>query len=398
MHKQITEHVEWVGKVDWELKHFHGDELSTSRGSSYNAYLLRAGGKTVLIDTVWRPYDHEFLDSLKETVDIRTIDYIVMNHSEIDHSGALPLIMKEIPGTPVYCTAKGRDIILGHHHEAADWNFRIVHTGERLELGDRSLTFIEAPFLHWPDTMFSYFDGDGGVLFSTDAFGQHFATESLFDDAEEDLPAAFDEAMKYYANILAPFNPLVSKKVAELLGMNLPIAVIAPSHGIIWRSHIPEIIERYQKWSKPYAEDRVTVVYDTMWDSTRRMAEALADGIRAAHPETTVVIRNAAKDDKNDILTDIFRSRAVVMGCPTINNELSYAIDGLLGMIKGLKLKGKRCLTFGSYGWSGEGPKLIAERLKVAGFEPVGEPLRQQWVPTPEDLAALRSTPVLAEL
>ncbi|MDE6277352.1 MAG: MBL fold metallo-hydrolase, partial [Muribaculaceae bacterium] len=379
MHRQITQHVEWVGKIDWELKHFHGDELSTDNGSSYNAYLLRAGGKTILIDTVWRPYDHEFLNSLRDAVDLRSIDCIVMNHSEIDHSGALPLIMKGIPDTPIYCTAKGREIILGHHPDAVNWTFRIVKTGDRIDLGpDLYLSFFEAPFLHWPDTMFSYFSGDGGVLFSTDAFGQHFASESLFDDAETDLPRAFDEALKYYANILAPFNPMVARKLRELLDLDLPIAVIAPSHGIIWRTHIPEIIERYKKWSDKYAEDRITIVYDSMWGSTRLMAEAIADGIRQEHPHTTIVIRNAAKDDKNDILTDIFRSKALIMGCPTINNELSYAIDGLLGMIKGLKLKDKKAAAFGSYGWSGEGPRLILERLTAAGFTPLAEPITQK--------------------
>lgn len=391
MAKKISEHVQWVGKTDWELTRFHGDELSTAHGSSYNAYLLRCGGKTVLIDTVWRPYDKEFVSRLRETVDLRDIDFIVMNHNEIDHSGALPELMSEIPGTPIYCTAKGEAIIRGHYHPEG-WDFRTVRTGDSIPLGEsgESLTFIEAPMLHWPDTMFTYFSGDGGILFSNDAFGQHYATESLFED-RENLEGVIREALKYYANILASFSPQVRRKVAELTAMNLPLSLIAPSHGVIWREHIPEIIDFYRKWSDNYAENRVVIVYDTMWNSTRLMAEAIADGIREVAPSVIVTLHNAAKHDKNDILTEIFRSRALVMGCPTINNELSFAIDGLLGMVRGLKLKGKSCAAFGSYGWSGEGPALIQKRLQEAGFTPLAEPLRQLWVPSDPDLARTRA-------
>lgn len=389
MHKQITPHVQWVGKTDWELTQFHGDELSTQHGSSYNAYLIQCGDRTALIDTVWLPYDREFIQHLKETVDLRTIDFIIMNHNEVDHSGALPALMREIPGTPIYCTKKGADIIRGQYHPK-DWDLRTVRTGDTLTLGTETLTFIEAPFLHWPDTMFTYFSGDGGILFSNDAFGQHFASESLFDDKETDTDIAIHEALKYYVNILVPFAPLVHKKVREVLDMHLPLALIAPSHGIIWRQNIPLITDLYLRWSDRYAENRITIVYDTMWNSTRLLAEAIADGIYRQSPDTIVTIYNAAKHDKNDILTEIFRSRAVIMGCPTINNELSYAIDGLLGMIKGLKYKGKRSAAFGSYGWSGEGPKLIQERLTAAGFPPLAEPLRQQWVPDPRAIESAR--------
>lgn len=386
MAKKITERVTWVGKVDWELTHFHGDELSTHRGSSYNSYLVR-DEKTALIDTVWQPYDREFVSRLAEEVDLGRIDYVVMNHNEVDHSGALPELMREIPGTPIYCTAKGEAIIRGHYHE--DWNFVNVKSGDTLSLGSTTLTFIEAPMLHWPDTMFTYYDGDGGVLFSNDGFGQHYATESLYNDCVDASELCY-EAMKYYANILNTYSPIALRKVNEVVAMNLPLAMICPSHGVVWRDNPGQIVERYLQWAADYQEDRVTIVYDTMWQSTRLMAEAIAEGIREASPETEVKLFNAALTDKNDITTEVFRSKAVLVGSPTINYGLSYAIDGLLGMMKGLKFRKKKAAAFGSYGWSGEGTKLISAALQGAGFELVDDGIRALWVPDNDVLQQCR--------
>ena len=382
MTKKLTDRVTWVGKVDWELKTFHGDELSTFRGSSYNSYLIR-DKKTVLIDTVWLPYSREFVKNLKQEIDLNKIDYIVMCHNEIDHSGALMDLMREIPDTPIYCTAKGEAIIRGHYHQ--DWNFVNVKTGDTLELGDTTLTFIEATMLHWPDTMFCYLSNEE-ILFSNDGFGQHFATESLYDDLVCEAEV-MQEAEKYYANILAPFSMLVNRKVKEILAMNLPVKMICPSHGIIWRNKPNLIIEKYLQWSDAYQEDQVTIVYDTMWQSTRLMAQAIADGIREQSPTTTVKLFNAAHTDKNDILIEVFHSRAVLVGSPTINNGYSYAIAGILEMMKGQKLKKKKGAAFGSYGWSGEGIKLITEHLKAAGFETVNDGIRTLWVPDQDALA-----------
>ena len=382
MAKQITQKVSWVGKVDWELTHFHGDELSTHRGSSYNSYLVR-DKKTALIDTVWQPYDREFVARLKQEIDLSKIDYIVMNHNEVDHSGALPELLREIPGTPIYCTKKGEAIIRGHYHE--DWNFVNVKTGDKLPLGRHSLTFIEATMLHWPDTMFTYFDGDGGILFSNDGFGQHFATESLYNDAVCKAEVMY-EAEKYYANILNPFSPMVTKKVQQILAMNLPLQLICPSHGVIWKDNPSQIIEKYQAWANAYQENQVTIAYDTMWQSTRKMAQAIADGIRDVAPETTVIIKNIAHDDKNDILTEFFRSKAVLVGSPTINNGISFAVAGLLEMAAGLKFKKKKGAAFGSYGWSGGSVKQISTKLQEAGFELVNDGISKLWVP---DSAAL---------
>lgn len=385
MAQKIADIVTWVGKIDWQLTTFHGDELSTHRGSSYNSYLIQ-DEKTVLVDTVWKPYDHEFVARLKETVDLKKIDYIVMNHNEIDHSGALIELMREIPGTPIYCTAKGEAILRGHYHQ--DWNYVNVKTGDKLPIGKHTLTFIECPMLHWPDTMITYLDGEE-ILFSNDIFGEHFATESLFDDTEK-LPEIMYEAEKYYANIITPYSPMAARKLKEILGMNLPLKLIAPSHGVIWRSHIADIIEAYRLWSADYQENQVTLVYDTMWNSTRSMAEAIADGIHEADPEVKVKVYNAAKDDKNDILTQIFHSKAVLFGSPTINNGISYAIAGLLEMVHGLKFKNKKAAAFGSYGWSGEGVKLLNQHLQDSGLALVNDGLKTLWVPDGKTLEECR--------
>lgn len=376
MGKKITDNVTWVGKVDWDLVHFHGDELSTFHGSSYNAYLIK-DEKNVLIDTVWRPYDREFVKRLKEVIDLKDIDYIVMNHNEIDHSGALPELLREIPDTPIYCTKKGEAILRGHYHQ--DWNYVNVKTGDTLNIGKHTLTFIEAPMLHWPDTMFTYMSGDD-ILFSNDAFGQHYATESLFDTAA-DVHEVMYEAEKYYTNILNLYSPMVARKVKEVLGMNLPIKMIAPSHGVIWTKYIPQISENYQKWSTPYQENQITIVYDTMWQSTRLMGEAIAEGIRRADPSVEVKLYNVAKEDKNDVLTQMFRSKAVLVGSPTINYGFSFAIAGVLEMARGLKFKNKKAAAFGSYGWSGDAPKLITKHLQEAGFDVVDDGIKCLWVP-----------------
>lgn len=377
MAKQISQMVSWVGKVDWELTRFHGDEYSTHRGSSYNSYLIR-DEKVALIDTVWKPYDKEFVSRLKQEIDLKSIDYIIMNHNEIDHSGALPELMREIPNTPIYCTKKGEAIIRGHYHQ--DWNFVNVKTGDKLSLGKHSLTFVEMTMLHWPDSMLSYFDGDGGIVFSNDAFGQHFASESLFNDKVNETELMY-EAEKYYTNILNLYSPMITKKVKLILDMNLPICMICPSHGVIWKDNPMQIVNQYLTWANAYQENQVTLVYDTMWQSTRLMAEAIADGIQQAAPDTTVKIFNIAKDDKNDVLTEIFRSKAVLVGSPTINYGHSFAIAGLLEMMKGLKFKKKKAAAFGSYGWSGDAVKQINALLTEAGFELVNEGIAKLWVP-----------------
>lgn len=382
---KINDHITYVGKIDWELRKFHGEEYSTQKGSSYNSYLIR-DEKTVLIDTVWKPFGREFVDKLKREIDLNKIDYIIMDHSEVDHSGALPYLMQEIPNTPIYCTASGKKIIQGHYHQ--DWNFVEVKTGDRLNIGQREITFIEAKMLHWPDTMFSYLSGDN-ILFSTDAFGQHYASEHMYNDlADQDEIAT--EAMKYYANILSPFSKMVVGKINELEKLALPIEMICPSHGIIWRDNPMQIVKKYMEWATDYQENQVTIIYDTMWDSTRRMAEEIAAGIREADPSLTVKLFNAARSDKTEIVAEAFRSKGIIVGSPTVNNGILSSMAGILEEIRGMKFKKKKASSFGSYGWSGENTKLLSEELQKAGFEVVDPGLRMLWSPDEEALGQCR--------
>jgi anaerobic nitric oxide reductase flavorubredoxin len=383
MKLKVKNNVYWVGKTDWELRKFHGDEYSTHRGSTYNSYLVREK-KTAVIDTVWAPFAKEYVDNLAKEVDLNRIDYVVANHAEIDHSGALPELMRLIPDKPLYCTANGVKSLTGHYHQ--DWNFQVVKTGDRLSLGSKELVFVEAPMLHWPDSMFCYLTEDN-VLFSNDAFGQHYATEFLFNDLvdQEELHV---EALKYYANILTPFSALVERKIKEFLSLELPLEVICPSHGVIWRDNPAQIVEKYLAWANSYRENQITIVYDTMWNGTRVMAEQIARGVREADPEVNVKLFNGAKTDKNDIIAELFKSKAVVFGSPTINKGILTSLAGLLEEMRGLAFKGKKAAVFGCYGWSGEGVGLLADSLGKAGFTVVGEGLKALWNPDQESRRA----------
>lgn len=379
----IKSNVSWVGKVDWELRTFHGEEYSTHKGTSYNSYLVQEE-KKVLIETVWAPFAREFVRNLQKNIDLNSIDYIVANHGEIDHSGALPELMRQIPETPIYCTANAVKSLKGQYHQ--DWNFKIVKSGDRLSLGDKELIFIEAPMLHWPDSMFCYLTGDN-VLFSSDAFGQHYASARLFNDLV-DQSELFQECIKYYANILTPFSLFVDRKIKEFASLNLPLDMICTSHGVVWRDNPMQIITKYLEWSANYQENQITIIYDSMWDATRKMAEAIAHGIAEEDGIVLVKIFNAARADKNDIITEVFKSKAILAGSPTINKGVLSALAGILEEIRGLGFKNKKAAAFGAYGWSGESVKMITERLKEGGFTIVNEGLKLLWNPDNEGIAS----------
>ena len=378
----IKDRVEWVGKVDWELKTFHGEEYSTHKGSTYNSYLIR-DQKTVLIDTVWSPFAAEFVQNLKAELPLTEIDYIIANHSESDHSGALPELMRHIPDTPIYCTANGAKYLKAHYHQ--DWNFQIVKTGQKLPLGTRELIFVEAPMLHWPDSMFCYLTGSN-ILFSNDAFGQHFASARLFNDLA-DQAELYAECIKYYANILTPFSKMVDRKIKEVVGLNLPVEVICPSHGVIWRDNPLQIVHKYLEWANDYQENQVTILYDTMWQGTKKMAEAIARGILEKDPSLTVKLFNTAQRDKNDLITEVFRSKAILVGSPTVNRGILSSVAGIMEEIRGLGFKQKKAAAFTSYGWSGESLKIITGLLKDSGFTVVNDGLKALWQPDADAVA-----------
>ncbi len=377
--------------MDWEIKKFHGDDFTINHGSSQNAYLLEYD-KTVLIDTVWAPHRFEFVENLKKEIDLNKIDFIVMNHGECDHSGALPALMAEIPHTPIYCTAAAVKSLEGQYGKNG-WDFHVVKTGDSIEIGPgRTLTFVEMKMLHWPDSMATFLSGDN-ILFSNDAFGQHFAVEELFND-KADQCLLWKEAMKYFANILNPFAPVLTKKLEEIAALNLPIDIIAPSHGVIWRENPMQIVEKYAQWSANYQEDRVTVVYDTMWEGTAAIAHAIADEVTRQSPDTVVKVYKIPTSDKTEIMTDVFRSKAIAVGSPTAVNGILSSVGGWLDYAKELKFKGKKAAAFGCYGWSGESVKLLQAKLSEIGFETIEENVRANWKPGEADLAQI---PALVE-
>ncbi len=379
---KIKNNVYWVGKTDWELRKFHGDEYSTHRGSTYNSYLIREE-KNVLIDTVWMPFSKEFVENLSKEIDLEAIDYVIANHAEIDHSGSLPELMERIPNTPIYCTANGVKSLKGHYHK--DWNFKVVKTGDTLDLGNgKQLIFVEMRMLHWPDSMASYLTGDN-ILFSNDAFGQHYASEYMYNDLV-DQNELFTECLKYYANILTPFSALVDKKIKEVLALNIPIDIIATSHGVIWRDNPTQIVEKYLSWANDYQENQITILYDTMWDGTKRMAEAITKGIREIDKKVNVKLYHIANTDKNDLITEIFKSRIILVGSPTIGGGILSGVAEILEMIKGMRFKNKKAASFGCYGWSGESIKVIKEHLEKSGFSVINDGIRALWNPDDESL------------
>lgn len=372
----INKGLTWVGKIDWELRTFHGEEYSTHKGTSYNSYLIQ-DEKTVLLDTVWMPFAQEFVANLEREIPLAKIDALVITHGEIDHSGALPELMRRIPDVPIYCTANAVKSLQGQYHKS--WNFKVVKTGDKLNLGSKELIFVEAPMLHWPDTMFAYMTGDN-ILFSSDAFGQHYASALMYNDLV-DQGELFQECIKYYANILTPLSRFVDKKIKEVVGLGLPVDMICSSHGVIWRDNPLQIVTQYAKWALDFQENQITIIYDTMWNGTRRMAEEIAQGIKSVDDKVVVKLFNSAKSDKNDIISEVFKSKAIIVGSPTIYKGVLSSIAGIMEEIKGLNFKNKKAAAFGAYGWSGEGIKVLSALLEGSGFTVVNEGIRTLWNP-----------------
>lgn len=384
MRKHVKGNVSWVGYLDWELDRFHGDDYSIINGSSQNAYLIEEE-KTVLVDTVWTPHRFDFVENLSKEVDLEKIDFIVANHGECDHSGSLTALMEKIPDTPIYCTANAVKSIEGQYGKRG-WNFHVVKTGDSVEIGNgKKLIFVEMRMLHWPDSMATFMTGDN-ILFSNDAFGQHYAVEELFNDKANQC-LLNKEAMKYFANILNPFAPILKKKLEEIASFNLPIEMIAPSHGAIWREDPLQIVNKYAEWAQAYQEDQVVVAYDTMWEGTAKIAHKIADEIHIQSPDTVVKLYNISKSDKNEVMTEVFKSKAVAVGSPTVSNSILSSVAGWMEFMKQLKFKNKKAAAFGCYGWSGESVKVLQEKLKEGGFQVVEENVKSLWNPDEEDFS-----------
>jgi len=374
---KLTENIHWVGVVDWNIRDFHG--YITHRGTTYNAYLI-SDEKTALVDTVKHAFSNELLRNICEIVDPAKIDYIIVNHVEMDHSSSLPVIVKHAKNATIIASQRGKDAIIEHY--GADFKIQSVKTGDELKLGKRTLRFVEAPMLHWPDSMFTYVVEDK-ILMPNDAFGQHLATSERFDD-EIDEHVLMEEAKTYYANILMLFAPLITRKIQEVVQMGIPIAMIAPSHGIIWRSDPSKIIKAYLDWSAGVSKNKVVIVYDTMWGSTDKMARAIAEGVASQGVDVKFLKLRAA--NRTEAMTEILDAKAVVVGSPTLNNGMFPTLGSFLTYATGLKPKGKLWGFFGSYGWGGGAVKSMTEMAQKAGFE-VHEPsIEVKYVPEQEDL------------
>jgi flavorubredoxin len=386
MSLQITNNVTFVGKIDWGLKHFHGEQLSTDHGTSYNSFVVK-DEKIALIDTVWGVFSDEFIHKIDRLFGINKIDYCVILHGEPDHCQTLGKIMEIRPDLPIYCTENCVKSIKGYFHKD-NWNFNVVKTGNKLKLGRSSLTFIEVPMMHWPDQMMAYYDKDE-ILFSSDPFGEHYSSEFMFSNKHE-LSDLHFEALKYYANIVAPYSNIVKNKLKEVLTMNLKFKMIAPAHGIIWTDPT-YIINKYVQWCDSYKENRITIAFDTMYESTRIIAEAITEGITTYDKEVEVKLFNTATSDISDIIAEVFRSKGFLAGSPTYNGGILNSLAGLLDELRGFHLTGKKAAAFGSYGWANMNIKTIADTLKIDGFE-LFEPsgIAFNWLPTTDNLEQCR--------
>lgn len=374
---KIAENINWVGIVDWNIHDFHG--YITRRGTSYNSYLI-LDKKNALIDTVKYTFSDEFIKKISEIIDLEKLDYIVINHLEKDHSSSLPLLAKLAKNATIITSQRGKEAI--YEHYGSGYKIKTVKTGDEISLGNRTLRFIEAPMLHWPDSMFTYIIEDE-ILLSNDAFGQHLASAFRFDD-QVDENILMEEATTYYANILMPLGSLVSRKIQEIVKLGISPKIIAPSHGIIWRSNPSKIIHAYLDWSIFKSDLKVTIVFDTMWGSTDMMAREIAKGVISQGIDVKLLKLRSA--ELTDIVTEILSSRAVVVGSPTLNQQMFPSLSSFLTYITGLKPKGKIWSFFGSYGWSRGAVKDMIEMGKKAGFEIFESGLEVKYVPTQEDL------------
>jgi flavorubredoxin len=381
MNTTLKDGIDWVGYIDWTVRDFHG--YKTESGSTYNAYLIR-DEQCAVIDAVKAPYTDKLIAHIEALTDLNRIDYVVCNHAEPDHSGGLPGLMAVCPNAKLVCNAKCRNA-LEKHYDTASWSWHVVEDGDTISLGRRTLSFINTPMVHWPESMFTYVPEEK-LLFSMDAFGQHFATAFRFDD-EEPLDVILQEAKAYYANIVM----LYGRPIAQTLerAAELEIEMIAPSHGVIWRSHLKEVFEAYRKWVVCKPTPKVIVLYASMWGATEQMAEAILEGVQEHEVEARFYSVDATHS--THIATEVLDCAAIAIGSPTLNNTLMPNMAGVLCYLGGLRPTNKQGFAFGSYGWSKRGgASEVEDRMKEMKIELMHEPLRAQYVPTPEVLAECR--------
>ena len=374
---EIAPNIYSVGAVDWNVRDFHG--YSTKQGTTYNAFLI-IDDKITLIDTVKKEFTGELIANISRIVDPKKIDYVISNHTEMDHSGGLPEVMNYIgKEKPVFCSEKGIEDLNRHFKNL---NLKQVKDGEELKLGKRTLKFLETRMLHWPDSMFSYVL-ENKILFASDAFGQHYAGPEMFDDEIADW-AIMPHAKKYFANILLLYSPLIKNLIKKVTDLKLEFKMICPDHGIIWRKDPLKIISWYAEWAEQKPAKKAVIIYDTMWHSTEKMAEAIVAGLKEAG--ISAVPMNLRTWHRSDIITEVLDAAAVIVGSPTLNNGLFPTVSDFLTYMKGLKPKNKIGAAFGSYGWSGESVKIIARELEDMKFKMIDPGCAIKFVPDDEGI------------
>ncbi|MCX5917988.1 MAG: FprA family A-type flavoprotein [Deltaproteobacteria bacterium] len=379
---EIAKNIYWLGAVDWNIRDFHG--YSIYQGTTYNAFLIR-DEKVVLIDTVKKEFFSEWMDQIREVIDPKKIDWVISNHSELDHSGSLERLMHVIgDDKPIYCSKMGAQNLARHF--PGGLNLKPVNEGEEMKLGQRTLTFLETRMLHWPDSMFTYLKEDQ-ILFSNDAFGEHYAGMERFDDQIGE--AIMPHAKKYFANILLPYAPLVLKLVEKVTRMGLKIRMICPDHGIMWRKDPGKIIQAYVEWAQQKPKKKALVIYDTMWHSTQAMAEAMVEALAQEGVDARTMHLRATH--RSDVMAEVLDAGAILLGSPTLNNGLFPTVADFLCYLKGLKPQNKIAAAFGSYGWSGEAVKLINQELEEMKFQIVDPGLKIQYVPDKKGLEACQA-------
>ena len=380
---EVADGVYWVGAIDWDLRNFHG--YMTGRGTTYNAFLVLAD-RPALIDTVKAPFFDEMMGRIRSVIDPQRIDCIVSNHSEMDHTGSLGRTIQAVNPSQVLASKMGVKALMGQFN--TDLGVTAVSEGDILDLGDMKLSFVETRMCHWPDSMVSYLH-ERQLLFSQDAFGMHLARHQRFAD-ELDRAVLDYESAKYYANILLHLSPFIDKALDKLTSFGLPLKVVAPDHGPIWRraEDIDRIIGDYARWSAQEPTNKAVVLYDTMWQSTAMMARAIGDGLAAGGADTRLI--NMTASHRSDAITELLEAGALVVGSPTMNNNVFPTIADVMTYIKGLKPRNLIAAAFGSYGWGGEAPNHLHAMLEEMNLDTVAEPLRVKYVPDADALLACR--------
>jgi flavorubredoxin len=370
--------IDWVGAIDWNVRDFHS--YDTAHGATYNSYLVRDDANA-LIDAVKAPFFARFYRQTTELAPPESIRYLVCNHAEPDHSSALPLAVSAFPNAQIVVNKKCRDTLIRYYGGEA-WNWRLVQTGDSISLGKRTLTFIETPMVHWPDSMMTYVPEDG-LLFSMDAFGQHFAGTARFDD-EADPGVIMGEAKTYYANIVAPHGKAVQRTLAKAGGLKLNL--IATSHGVIWRRGVQAILSAYGDWAAHRMAPKVAVFYDSMWDSTGKIAEAVINGASVKGVET--VLLHVRHNNLTRVATEFLDTAAFAFGSASLNNLPMPQAAAALVYLRGMNLPEKTGFAFGSYGWGGRGaPEYVEEQMKLAGWKISRPILKCPYLPTGDTLA-----------